>query len=305
MDRHHRVAVATLIFCAVFLPLSTPRFATPVFAQANGPGSGFVDPEGIPLRPTPTDIEPVYRDRVVDTLATVRQRGKILVGVGLSVPMVMQDRDGNLKGFSIDVARELADDLGVEVEFVQSSWSHIVPDLLERHFDIIVAGLWMTPTRALVINYTQPTATEGIHLIASRQRAGEMKRLEDFNRPGVTIAAYADTVQERLARRRFSQAKLLLVEGDELEIAPVLDGRADAVLVPTFAPNLVVSAAADKLFLPLEDPISSTLAAMGVRKGDVDFLNFLNTWIAVHRAEGWFDERARHWADQMAFTAGP
>ena len=36
--------------------------------------------------------------------------------------------------------------------------------------------------------------------------------------------------------------------------------------------------------------------AMAVRKGDHDFLTFLNTWLTVHRAEGWLDERALHWS---------
>jgi polar amino acid transport system substrate-binding protein len=50
------------------------------------------------------------------------------------------------------------------------------------------------------------------------------------------------------------------------------------------------------LFLPLGKPLSSTFTAMGVRKGDPDFLNYLNTWLAFQRDEGWLGERTAYWS---------
>lgn len=270
----------------------------PVQAQSS-PGSsapGFVDPAGIPPRPPATDIEPVARGPAFDTLATIRKRGTLRVGVALSEPMVMHDTKGELIGLSVDIARRIAEDLGVKVEFVETSWPQIIPDLLERHFDVIIAGLWATPTRALVVNYSDATTTEGVHLVANRSLAGAMKVRQDFNRPGVKISVYAGSIQERLAKRHFPQATLVVATGDEDQLAPVIAGKAHAALVPTFAPQLVVRAAPKKLFLPLGKPLSSTFTAMGVRKGDPDFLNYLNTWLAFQRDEGWLGDRVAHWS---------
>ena len=74
-------------------------------------------------------------------------------------------------------------------------------------------------------------------------------------------------------------------------------GEADAALVPTFAPEVIVRAAPDRLALPFAKPLSSASAAIGVRKGDFDFVNFLESWLAVQRDEGWLDERTTYWAD--------
>lgn len=267
------------------------------WAQAQTKQSGFVDPQGIPLRPPVQDIEPVTRGPSVDTLATIRKRGVLRVGVGLSEPMVMHDAKGELIGFSVDIAHKLAEDLGVKVEFVRTSWSQLVPDLIERHFDVIIAGLWATPARALVVNYSEPTATEGVYVVANRSMAAGLKAVQDFNRPNVGIAVYAGSVQERLARRHFPQAKLIPVAGDDDQLAPVIQGKAHAALVATLAPQRLVRAAPHKLVLPFAKPLSATFTAIGLRKGDPDFLNYLNTWLALQRSEGWLGERAAHWSD--------
>ena len=62
--------------------------SAPAAAAATG---GLVDPEGIPPRPPAVDIAPVYRGPAVDTLATIRKRGVLRVGVATAEPMVMHD----------------------------------------------------------------------------------------------------------------------------------------------------------------------------------------------------------------------
>ena len=270
--------------------------SAPAWAQAASPGAGFANPDGVARRSTRPDVETVFRGPVADTLATIRKRGVLRVGVAVSAPTVMYDAQGALVGFSIDAARRLAEDLGVQVEFVPSSWSGIVADLLNRESDVILSGLWVTVPRALVINFSAPTAVEGIHVIASRAAAGSMRSVDDLNRAGVRIAVYAGTLQERLAARRFPNATLVRVEGNRDHLAPVLSGEVQAALVPTFAPQVIVGAAPDKLALPFPQPLSTAAIAMGVRKGDPDFLNFLDSWLTVQRDEGWIEERTRYWA---------
>jgi len=284
---------------AVAIALASTTLATQALAQASAPApvTGAAAQEPATRSAAPRDIEPVTRGGTIDTLATIRKRGVLRVGVAISEPTVMHDANGKLAGFSIDAARRLAEDMGVDVEFVETSWSGIIPDLLNRESDLIMSGLWVTVPRALVINFTTPTAVEGIHVIASRAAAGRLKTPADLDRAGTKIVVYAGTLQERLAARRFPKATLLKVSGDTDHLAPVLAGEADAALVPTFAPEVIVRAAPDRLALPFAKPLSSASAAIGVRKGDFDFVNFLESWLAVQRDEGWLDERTTYWAD--------
>jgi polar amino acid transport system substrate-binding protein len=282
---------------AVAFALAGTALATQAQTQAAAPAAGSAATESATRRAAPRDMEPVTRGGTIDTLATIRKRGVLRVGVAVSEPTVMHDADGKLVGFSIDAARRLAEDLGVGVEFIETSWSSIIPELLNRETDLIMSGLWVTVPRALVINFTTPTAVEGIHVIASRAAAARLKTPADLDRPGTKLVVYAGTLQERLAARRFPKATLIKVSGDTDHLAPVLAGEADAALVPTFAPEVIVRAAPDRLALPFAKALSSASAAIGVRKGDYDFVNFLESWLAVQRDEGWLDERTTYWAN--------
>jgi polar amino acid transport system substrate-binding protein len=274
------------------------RALTPGAAAPAAPG-GFADPQGAPRRLPPPDVDPVWRGPSVDTLATLRRRGLIRVGVVPIEPMVMQDAKGAWLGFSVDLARRLADDLGVRLELVPTSWPRVIPDLLERQYDVIITGLWITAPRALVVNFTQPTVTEGLHLVASSARAARRLKRSDYNQSDVTLAVGAGTPQERMARLQFPRARLLSLD-DGTELVAVRDGRALAALVPTISPEALVDAAGDGLFMPLAEPLARVSTAMAVRKGDPDWLSFLNTWLDLQREQGWLDERARHWASPAA-----
>jgi polar amino acid transport system substrate-binding protein len=269
--------------------------AGPAGAQVStpAPGAGFADPRGLAPRPAVVDIEPVYRAPAIDTLATVRKRGVLRVGVVNVEPMVMRSRSGELVGYSVDLARRLAQDIGVEVEFIPTAWSQVMPDLLGRQFDLVATGLWVTVPRALVVNFSQATAVEGLHLVAGKARSGS-RSLEDFNQPGTVVAVYEGTGQAALAARLLPRATLLPVAEDPL--TPVLQGRAQAALVPTLAPQALQRAAPGELFLPLARPLASVETAIAVRKGDPDFLAFINTWLALQRTSGWLDERLLHWS---------
>ncbi len=279
-----------LLLLLALLALAPARAQNPPAAA----GAGFADPGGLPARAPFRDVEPVYRAPAIDTLATIRRRGTLRVGVVPVEPMVMRDRQGELVGFSVDLARRLAQDMGVEIEFVSTSWTDIVPDLLGRRFDLIATGFWLTVQRALVVNYSDVTAVEGVYLVASKGLAPGRTLVADFDRPDITLSVQPGSSQEATARKLFPRARLL-VSGDDA-LSQVMQGHAHATLLPTLAPQAVVQTAPDKLYLPRETPLAVTPAALAVRKGDPDFLNFLNTWLSVRRDEGWLEARAAHWA---------
>jgi polar amino acid transport system substrate-binding protein len=290
----------------LLLALGSGAGLTTLGARAQAPAApapgGFADPQGVPRRAPPPDVEPVWRGPSIDTLATLRRRGLMRVGVVPVEPMVMHDGQAGWRGYSVDLARRLADDLGVRLELVPTSWPRVIPDLLERQYDVIITGLWVTAARALVVNFTQPTAVEGVYLVASSSRAARRLRRADYDQIDTTLAVGTATPQEQVARQLFPRARLLPLD-DGSELLAVRDGRATAALVPTLSAEALIGAAGDGLFLPLAEPLARTSAAMAVRKGDPDWLAFLNTWLELQREQGWLEERARHWASPGSAAA--
>ena len=90
------------------------------------------------------------------TIQTVVKRGKLIVGLSTFVPWAIRDKKGELIGFEVDVATQLAKDIGVELELVPTAFDGIIPSLLAGKFDLIATGLTITPKRALTINFSRP-----------------------------------------------------------------------------------------------------------------------------------------------------
>ena len=108
---------------------------------------------------------------------------------------------------------------------------------------------------------------------------------------------YADTVQEQVVRNLLPRATLVKVEGDAFDVDVVAEGRVHAALVGTFAPQALVGRAPETLFLPLAEPLQTARTAMAARKGDPDFVNYLNSWLAFQTSTGWIEARTKHWSD--------
>ncbi len=100
-------------------------------------------------------------------LDNIQKSGEIKIGVSIMSPWVMADKEGKLIGFEIDIARQLAKDIGVKAVFKQYLWKQMIPALQKGEIDIIASGLSITPQRALKINYSIPYASSGYSLVTN------------------------------------------------------------------------------------------------------------------------------------------
>lgn len=226
----------------------------------------------------------------------IEQRGKLLVGMSTFVPWAMRDKKGELIGFEIDVAKQLAKDMGVEVEFVPTAWSGIIPALIAKKFDVIIGGLSVTPERNLTVNFTRPYAHSGQQMAANTALAGKFKTMEDFNAAGVTIACRRGATPCTAAQKLFPKAELRQFDDDAQAFQEVVNGNAYAMISSAPKPRFWADAYPDKIFLPFEGTnITTGNEGFGVRKGDYDAINFFNNWIQERESDGWMQERHDYW----------
>ena len=229
------------------------------------------------------------------TIENALKRGVLRVGISTFVPWAMKDKTGKLIGFEIDVANRLAQDTGVEIEFVPTKWAGIIPALLTGKFDVIIGGMGILPQRNLKVNFTIPYDYSGMSIVAHKQLAAGFKRLEEFNRPEVKIAARLGSTAEMAVRKYMPQAKLQLFDDESQVIQELRSGRVHAMVASAPLPTYLALENPEVLFLPLQETFTREPIGFAVRKGDVDTLNYFNNWIRVVEAEGWLKERKQYW----------
>ena len=141
-------------------------------------------------------------------IETIMKRGKVKVGMATFVPWAMRNKAGDLIGFEIDVATKLAADLGVEIEFVPTAWSGIIPALIAGNFDVIIGGMSVTPKRNLTINFSRPYAHSGMGIVANKKLAGDLAWPEGYNSSKVTFTCRRGATSCTDTQELFPKAKL-------------------------------------------------------------------------------------------------
>ena len=235
------------------------------------------------------------QDLKESVIETIQKRKVIRVGMSTFVPWAMKDKQGNLIGFEIDVAKKLASDMGVEVEFVPTAWSGIIPALLTGKFDVIIGGMGITPKRNLKVNFTQPYEFSGMSMVAHKTKAKGFSTLEDFNKKEVTIAVRMGTTAEQAARKFMPTASLKLFENESQALQELNLGRVHAVVSSAPMPLFHALKYPDKLFVPLKENFTKEPIGFALRKGDPDALNFFNNWILTMHAQGFLKEKQDYW----------
>lgn len=243
---------------------------------------------------------------IADSVITrVQEEGVIRIGLSVFVPWSMRDVNGDLIGFELDVGRKLAEDMGVEVEFLPTAWDGIIPALLAGNFDVIISGMSVTPQRNLTVNFTDPYAYSG-NAILTNCAMTEGMTLEDFNSPDITFAARRGATPAVVIAERFPQAQLLLFDEDGAATQEVLNGNAHATMGSQPSPNRDAARNPGTLCVPFDTLFSPLGEGFALRRGDPDALNFFNNWIAQQWRTGWLQERhdywfaTEDWADQVA-----
>ena len=226
---------------------------------------------------------------------TIRKRGVLRAGMSIFVPWAMRTRNGELSGFEIDVARKVAKDMGVDIEFVPTPWERLIPALIAGEFDVIIAGMSVRPRRRLAIDFTVPYAHSGMGIAANRAMAADMKWPGDYDSAGVTFSCRRGATSCSDIERLFPKAGVRRFDDDAGALREVLSGNAHAVLSSYPQPVVWAAAHPERIFLPTTENLSQSDEAFGLRKGDPDALKFFSNWILVNTKNGWLAGRHRYW----------
>jgi Na+/H+-dicarboxylate symporter/ABC-type amino acid transport substrate-binding protein len=228
-------------------------------------------------------------------LDTIHSRGALHVGVLPDrMPFAFQNRSGELVGMDVELARALADDLGVRVEFFQADYD-VLPDLLTKGaVDIVMSGVTITPDRVAKILFSMPYLDETLAFVVrdhlrDRFRTWDAIRELGAVRIGVPdLALFRRAVSTRAPRAvivPLRRTEELFKEDDGLMayVLPAERGSVFTLLHPSYS---VVVPQPDTIKLPIAYPVA---------RNDERWVTFINTWLELKRRDGTIDALYRHW----------
>jgi polar amino acid transport system substrate-binding protein len=229
------------------------------------------------------------------TLQQVLTKGTLRVGVTLAAPWAIRNDAGEFVGFEIDVARKLAADMDVNVEFLRYDYDELIRALEGGEIDLIAAGLTITPERALHVNFSRPYAIGGIGIATNLETTARIERLEQLDNAEYTVVVIQDSVAADLARRILPRARVVTFDSESAAAQALIAGDADIYLDEEPIPTFLALENPQTVDVPVNRPLLETRSAFAVNKNDADFVFWLNAWIEAREADTWLPTTNQYW----------
>ncbi|PLX45446.1 MAG: amino acid ABC transporter substrate-binding protein [Desulfobacteraceae bacterium] len=230
------------------------------------------------------------------TLESILKKGELRVGFEAGyMPFEMTNKKWKFVGFDIDMAKEMAKAMGVKFVPVNTAWDGIIPSLITYKFDIIMSGMTVTQERNLKINFADPYIIVGQSILINKKHQGKINSYKDLNNSKYTVTSKLGTTGEQAVKRLIPKCTYKSFETEPEAALEVVNGKADAFVYDL--PYCVVFMAqqgAGKLVF-LDKPFTFEPLAWGVKKGDPDFLNWLNNFLTQIKNDGRYERIYNKW----------
>lgn len=217
-----------------------------------------------------------------DGLAAIQKAGVIKVGTeGTYSPYSFHDADNTLTGFDVEVAKAIADKLGVKAEFEETKWDSMIAGLDAKRFDVVINQVSITDERKEKYDFSDPyTYTHGALIV--KKGDSSIKSFADLkgkNSAQSLTSNWAKTAQQY-------GANVVSTDGFNQSIDLVLQGRADATINDdvTFYDYLKQKPDADVEIAAKSDDVSAS--AVLIRKGNPELVAAVDTALSDLKKDG-------------------
>jgi polar amino acid transport system substrate-binding protein len=225
------------------------------------------------------------------TLEKVKERGVLRVGYAIYPPYVDKNiTTGEPYGYSIDIAKEIAYQMDVKVEFIEGSWQTYITDLQNEKFDLLIGPLFSSIQRGEEIDFIEPYGYFSVVAAIVRENEDRFNSIKDLNRKGIIIAVPQGWTAHEYALKNFpnSTIKPFKEETAALALSDVVIGNSDVGLAdgPSVQQYLEQNPNQPVKALFLDKPVVVAPAGIGIKKGDFVWARFLDLAIEDMRTGG-------------------
>jgi ABC-type amino acid transport substrate-binding protein len=238
-------------------------------------------------------------------LDTFERRGSLRVGyLRDSLPFAFRNENGEVVGFDVEMAHNLAIDLGVELELVRIAREDISVLFDSGQIDIVMSGLAVTPSRVRQWDFSTAPLDLTLGLLVPDHQRKQYTNMDSLKtRSDLTLGVVqADPAFSRWVQRGLPMAKLVdipspraFLRGERPELDAVVysaqGGSAWTLIYPNFS---IVVPTNLQVRIPMAYPLP---------QGDETWSRFVSVWVELNRKNGTVDKLFDHWIGGGGATA--
>ncbi|MCB1508903.1 MAG: ABC transporter substrate-binding protein [Hyphomicrobiaceae bacterium] len=212
---------------------------------------------------------------------------------GAYPPFNYVDSDGQLRGFDLDIARALCEQMNVTCEFVAQDWDGIIPGLVAGRYDAIIASMSITPERLEQVDFSDKYYQTPARFAA--RRGSDITDTSPEAMAGRVIGAQSSTVSANFLEDIYTSSEIRLYATQDEANLDLAAGRLDAV----FADSIVLYEWLEKTddgscceFVGdayADEEYFGTGVGIALRKEDDDLREMFNAALAEILANGTYE----------------
>ncbi|MFE3838767.1 transporter substrate-binding domain-containing protein [Pseudogemmobacter sonorensis] len=222
---------------------------------------------------------------------------KIPVMIGEEPGYIKNPTTGEWSGFYVDFLAGVADELGVKITPVETTWGNLAADFQSNKIDVAI-GVNPNPKRGLVVDYLwEPLFTDAWATLSPEGKP--VATWAELNTPEKTVVVQKGSTMQIVAEALLPKATLTVVEDRNLAIMELQAGRADAMIQSVFDVLQIAGQVGGEVSIP--EPMLRNPATLAVARkpGNAGFINFLTNWVQQQRSLGLAQGRlAKSWEER-------
>ncbi|HZK56818.1 MAG TPA: amino acid ABC transporter substrate-binding protein [Clostridia bacterium] len=232
------------------------------------------------------------------TLDEIKERGYIIMGLDDTfAPMGFRDKQSNLVGFDVDLAKEVFERAGIELKLQPIDWSMKETELNTGKVDVIWNGYTITPGRKEQVDFTKPYLSNK-QIIVTMAGSGVEKR-EDLIGKKVAIQSESSAIDAVMAYpdivEQFDGGEPTLFATNDKALIDLEVGRSDAVVGDEVYVKYYIKQKGESKYKIAKEDFGDEEYGIGFRKTDGDLLKLVDDIIDEMRADGSYDEVCSRW----------
>jgi len=221
----------------------------------------------------------------MSVIEIIRELGVLKVGTTLDYkPMSYIDPEtGRYVGYDVELVKDLAAALDVDIEFVRTSWPTLIEDTLSCKFDLAICGITITDERKKQALMSDPYLENGKTILCRAEDVGKYLNVSSINRPGVRVMVNPGGLNEEFARQNLPDATLMIHDVNQDIPGMIALGTADVMITEVVEANYYAGLD-ERLAAPLiHEPFTDGKFGILMPKGYDDLLKYVNEFLAVYK----------------------
>lgn len=231
-----------------------------------------------------------------EIIDNIIKNNELRVGMsGTQPPYAMESIDGELIGYEIDLANDIANSIGVDLKIIQMPFKELLPSLEANKVDIVMSGMTMTTPRNAKVIFLGPYIYSGKSILTMAHIYIEMEHTNELNKGNNKITTLSGSTSEKFVLQYMPKAKLLAESDYDNCLKLVMDGKADLMLADFSICRYTILRNPELGLETFDEPITKEPIGMAIKHTDPLFLNLLQNLLRQRDADGTLEDLNDKW----------